>query len=79
VIAGAEVQIGNPATAERYSVQTDSWGNYSVLQLPPALDEIKIQASGFTPAVFRGVAVGLAETTTINATCKWPKAMAKRR
>jgi hypothetical protein len=67
VIAGAEVTIENPATDDKRSVATDNSGNYSVLQLPPAFYDISIRTSGFTPAVFREVAVGLAETTTINA------------
>jgi len=68
VIAGAEVVIANPATADKHSVLTDNDGSYSVLQLPPALYEVSINAPGFSPAVFTEVVVGLGETTTVNAT-----------
>lgn len=67
VIVGAQVVIENPATADRHSVRTDNDGNYSALQLPPALYDINISASGFTPAMFHEVRVGVAETTTIDA------------
>ncbi len=68
VIAGAEVVIENPATGDKHSALADISGNYSVVQLPPGLYDVHIHASGFRPATFREVAVGLAETTTINAT-----------
>jgi hypothetical protein len=67
VIAGAEVVIANPATADKHSAKTDSSGSYSILQLPPATYDVTISAKGFSSAVFQAVAVGLGETTTINA------------
>ena len=68
VIAGAEVTIENPATADKHSLVTDISGSYSILQLSPGYYEVTIRASGFTPAVFRAVAAGLGESTTINVT-----------
>lgn len=67
VIIGAEVVVENPATAEKHSVLSDSTGNYSVLQLPPATYQVDMHASGFTPATYRDVSVGPSATTTINA------------
>src|SRR5437660_1833403 len=67
VIVGAEVSVENAATGDRHSAVTDSSGTYSILQLPPATYVVNIRARGFSPAVFHGVAVGLAETSTINA------------
>src|SRR6266699_2276915 len=67
VIASAEVSIENPATGDRHSAVTDSSGTYSILQLPPATYVVNIRAPGFSPAVFHDVTVGLAETSTINA------------
>src|SRR5437773_369147 len=67
VIVGAEVSIENPATGDRHSASTDSSGTYSILQLPPATYVVNIHAPGFSPAVFHDVAVGLAGTSTINA------------
>jgi Carboxypeptidase regulatory-like domain len=66
VIASAEVAIENPATAEKRSLATDTFGSYSFLQLSPGYYEVNILAHGFTPAVFHTVAVGLGEITTIN-------------
>src|SRR5438105_11288445 len=66
VIIGAQVSIENPDTADQYSVRTDTSGNYSILQLPPGAYDVRISVPGFTPAVFHAVAIGPAETSTIN-------------
>src|SRR6266849_394194 len=68
VIAGAEVALENLATADKRTTTSDSTGNYSVTLLPPAKYDLKIQAKGFTSAIFHNMWVGLAETTTVNAT-----------
>jgi hypothetical protein len=65
VIVGAEVSVENFATADKHSATTDGSGNYSILQLSPATYDVRISAHGFTPAVFRGVTIALAETSTI--------------
>src|SRR5438552_9536072 len=67
VIVGAQASVENPATGDRHSAVTDSSGTYSILQLLPATYVVNIRARGFSPAVFHDVAVGLAETSTINA------------
>src|SRR5437773_5430402 len=67
VIVGAELRVENPATGDRHSAVTDSSGTYSILQLPPATYVVNIRARGFSTAVFHDVAVGLAETSMINA------------
>src|SRR2546425_7673529 len=67
VIIGAQVSIENPAPADKHSVTTDTSGNYSILQLPPGAYDVRISVPGFTPAVFHAVTIGLAETSTINA------------
>src|SRR5438552_14397230 len=67
VIVGAEVSVENRATGDRHSAVTDSSGTYSILQLPLATYVVNIHARGFSPVVFHDVAVGLAETSTINA------------
>src|SRR5207302_8117637 len=66
-IVGAELRVENAATGDRHSAVTDSSGTYSILQLPPASYVDNIDAPGFSPAVFHDVAVGLAGTSTINA------------
>ena len=68
VIAGAEVALESLATADKRTTTSDSTGNYSVTLLPPAKYDLKIQAKGFTSAIFHNMWVGLAETTTVNAT-----------
>src|SRR5438477_2086550 len=77
VIVGAEVSIENPATGDRHSAVTDSSGTYFILQLPPATYVVNIRARGFSPAVFHDVAVGLAETSTINATLQVARSSAE--
>src|SRR5579864_7411071 len=67
VIIGAEIVVENRATAEKRLVLTDSTGNYSVLQLTPATYDVDMHASGFSPATYRHVTVGLSKTITINA------------
>src|SRR5713101_3541002 len=68
VIASAEVALENLATADKRTTTSDSTGNYSVTLLPPAKYYLKIQAKGFTSAIFHNMWVALAETTTVNAT-----------
>src|SRR5437016_3116283 len=68
VIAGAEVVIENPATADKHSLATDISGSFSILQLSPGYYDGNIRARGFNPAMFHAVAVDLGETTTINVT-----------
>lgn len=65
-IASADVVIENPTTSDKRSLTTDTSGTYSIVQLLPGYYDIHFRAPGFTPAVFRGVAVGLSETATIN-------------
>src|SRR5947207_7472660 len=61
VIVGAEVSVENPATGDRRAASTDSFGSYSVFQLPPATYVVNMRAPGFRPAMFHDVSVGLAE------------------
>jgi hypothetical protein len=66
VIVAAEVSLENAATADHYSTKTDSAGNYSILQLPPATYDVSISATGFRSSLIRAVTVGAAETTSLN-------------
>jgi hypothetical protein len=68
VIVAAEVSVENPETGEKLTAVTDSSGFYSILQLLPATYSLNIRAMGFSPAVFRDVAIGLSETRIVNAT-----------
>ena len=66
-IAGAEVVVENPASADKRITMSDSSGNYSVPLLPPGNYELRIEARGFTSAAFHGIPLGLNETATVNA------------
>jgi hypothetical protein len=68
VIPGAVVSIEDPVTAVKHAVTTDTFGNYSILQLPPGTYHVRISAPGFTPAIVHQLAIGLAETTRLNTT-----------
>src|SRR5690348_343493 len=68
VIVAAEVSVENPEPGEKLTAVTDSSGFYSILQLLPATYSLNIRAMGFSPAVFRDVAIGLSETRIVNAT-----------
>ncbi len=67
LIVGAEVIVENHATTDKRSVMSDAAGNYSASLLPPANYELRIEARGFTSAVFHNIAVGVGETATVNA------------
>jgi hypothetical protein len=67
-IAGAIVNVENPVTADKHTVTTDASGNFSIFQLPPGTYDVRISAPGFTPAIVRQLAIGLAETTRLNTT-----------
>jgi hypothetical protein len=56
--------VENHATADKRSVISDDSGNYSFPFLQPARYELKIQAKGFTCAIFQNISVGLGETPT---------------
>jgi hypothetical protein len=67
VIARAEVVLENSATSDKRAAATDETGSYSASLLPSAAYDVTIRAPGFNRAVFHNVAVGPAETITINA------------
>jgi len=69
-IIGAEVTVENLGTTEKRTTLSDESGSFSLPLLPPASYELKIQAAGFTPAIFGEVAVGPTVTATVNATLK---------
>ena len=58
--------VENSATSDKRTVATDETGTYSVPFLPSATYDVTVRALGFTPSVFEKVAVGPAETVTIN-------------
>ena len=52
-IAGATVTVVNTGTSAQRTATTDTAGNFSVPNLPPATYEIRVEKSGFQTAVRR--------------------------
>src|SRR5437660_613008 len=66
VIAGAEVTVTSLATADERKATTDTEGSYAMPLLSPSTYRVRVEASGFNPALFDAVRVVITETTTIN-------------
>ena len=67
VVAGAAITVTNKATGEERAAVTDDSGVFSVPLLPAGEYQIRISASGFSPAVVESVRVAITESATINA------------
>ena len=65
-IVGAEVQVVNEATREKWKVVTDDAANFSFVLLPPGLYRIGVAAERFKITVLNDVPVRITETTTIS-------------
>jgi Carboxypeptidase regulatory-like domain len=65
-IVGAEILVENLATADKRATTSDRTGGFSLPSLSPANYDLRIEASGFSPAVFHNIAVGPSETRTVN-------------
>ena len=66
-IVGAEVVVENSATSDKRTTTSDRNGSFSLPSLSPANYDLRIEARGFSPAMFHNIAVGLSETRTVNA------------
>jgi len=66
-IVRAEVVVENSATADKRTTISDGTGSFSLPLLPPAGYDLRIQARGFTPAIFHNVLVRLSQSSTVNA------------
>jgi len=63
---GAEVQVVNEATREKWKVVTEEAANFSFVLLPPGLYRIGVAAERFKTTVLNDVPVRITETTTIS-------------
>jgi hypothetical protein len=66
-IVDAEIAVENDSTGDRRRAKSDGAGSYLVPFLPPATYDLRIEAKGFTPAIFHNVAIGLNGTVTVDA------------
>jgi len=66
VIAGASVNITNPATGFSRTAKSDNQGNYQFLELPPAKYDLKVDAVGFASMKQNGVELQVATPATLN-------------
>ena len=67
-VSGAKVVAHNDATGVETSTVSTSTGEYSIANLPVGTYTISVNASGFTPAQVKGVAVALNQTLNTNVT-----------
>ncbi|HEY6400209.1 MAG TPA: TonB-dependent receptor, partial [Blastocatellia bacterium] len=65
-LQGATVTATNLATGLARSVMTDASGGYRIPVLQPGIYEVKIELSGFTTQVKRGVMITVGQVLTLN-------------
>lgn len=68
VIAGAEVTVSNSATGFSRTTKTDTSGEYSFVQVPPATYTLTATAKGFSPGNVGNLVLRVSSPTTINLT-----------
>src|SRR5260370_3715266 len=68
VVAGANVSIRSVSTSLVTKTQTSSAGIYYLPSLPPGRYELRVEHSGFRPAIVSDIAVGGDLTATFNLT-----------
>ena len=66
LVAGATVEVRNPATGSRSALQTSTDGIYRAALLPPGLYNIEVSAPGFKKSIRSGVEVRVADRLDIN-------------
>jgi hypothetical protein len=67
-IAGAQVAVKNTATGVARTVETNSEGFYSAVNLIPGVYDISISASGFNSAIKSGITVNVGGQSLFNLT-----------
>src|SRR5262245_56707058 len=65
-LQGATVTATNLATGLARSVTTDTHGNYRIPVLQPGMSEVKIEISGFTTQIKRGVMLTVGQVLTLD-------------
>jgi Carboxypeptidase regulatory-like domain/TonB dependent receptor len=65
-VVGADVTVKNKATGQTRTAKTGEDGIYRLQNLPPAVYEIKVEASGFAAASVDNVEARVGEVPTVN-------------
>lgn len=65
-IPAATITMTNEATGISFKVSTDSQGGYIAPALPPGTYTVRVEASGFRPAVLNNNPVSVAQTTRVD-------------
>jgi hypothetical protein len=72
VVVNTKVVAINANTSAEYETTTDSNGRYLLLDLPPGVYDVSVQASGFMKTTLRGIVVRAQEALEVNATLQLP-------
>ncbi len=67
VVAGATVTVNNTGTAESRKLVTDSFGNYSAVNLEAGTYEVSVEHTGFKKAVVKDVALRAREIARVDS------------
>jgi hypothetical protein len=71
VVSGAKVRVTSEATGQQVrELTTDEAGIFTVTLLPVGNYTVEVNAAGFAPSKFTGIAVSITETTRMIATLK---------
>src|SRR5580704_7943864 len=71
VVSGAKVRITSEATGQQVrELTTDDAGIFTATLLPVGSYTVEVNATGFGPSKFKGIAVSITETTRMIATLK---------
>src|SRR5262249_57558737 len=74
VVAGAKVTAKNTNTGLERSTTTDDAGNYTVAELPIGPYQVRVEQTGFVPAVVSNVTVEVASERRVDAKLSVPRA-----
>ena len=67
VVVNATVTVRDQATNASRTVQTNGSGDYTVPLLPPGTYEVVIENTGFSPVVFKNMALAVDQTVRLDA------------
>ena len=68
LVAGAKVLVSNDETQVKQQVITSKEGFYNVSALPPGIYTVRVEFTGFAPAVYNNVRINAENTTGLNIT-----------
>src|SRR5205807_8123312 len=70
VVPNTKVVAVNANTNAEYQTTTDSTGSYLLLDLPPGVYDVSVQAAGFLKTTMRGIVVRAQEAIQIDASLR---------